>query len=183
MQDEAYKKAIQNSNIDMIDKSQDDDIDSKDEDYVMSKIRRDLSDSTVTIHLIGSYSAENTPYEDQTYIKRELQASLYDGEGNTRSGILGVVLPSMYDSIFKGSYTCPTCHNQHNWVDVGTSTTIKEFGLNYHIPNNKCCWSDEDKYCVLVKWEDFAIDPKKFIEQAFEKRNTSIANKVTVYPK
>ena len=90
-----YKKKIQDElDIDMIDKSLDEAIDSNDEDYIMRKIREDyLSDSTVTIFIIGLYSAEYSFLQNQNFIKRELQASLYDGEGNTKSGILGVVLP------------------------------------------------------------------------------------------
>lgn len=73
-EDVDYKKAIQNDlDVDMIDKSLDIAIDSQDEDYIMRKIREDyLSDSTVTIHLIGKYSGENQGYNEQKYIKREL---------------------------------------------------------------------------------------------------------------
>ena len=109
-EDSLYKKKIQDElDVDMIDKSLNEAIDSEDEDYIMRKIREDyLSDSTVTIHLIGSYCAENNQLQNQTYIKRELQASLYNGKDNTKNGILGVVLPSMYDKIFKGqSHCCP----------------------------------------------------------------------------
>lgn len=81
-EDMDYKKKIQEDmDIDMIDKSLDEPINSDDEDYIMRKIREDyLADSTVTIYLIGEYSAENSFLQDQTYIKRELQASLYNGE-------------------------------------------------------------------------------------------------------
>ena len=81
-QDIEYKKYIQEQlDIDMIDKSLNEPIQSEDEDYIMRKIREDyLSDSTVTICLIGTQSAENSPNVDQTYIKRELQASLYNGK-------------------------------------------------------------------------------------------------------
>lgn len=182
MEDEAYKIYIQDDlDVDMIDKSQDEKIDSQDEDYIMSKIREDLSDSTVTIHLIGSHSAENSIGQDQTYIKRELQASLYHGEGNTKSGILGVVLPSVENLIYKGNYNCLKCGNNHRWVDV-ENNTVKEFSYNYHIPNNKCHWSEDDRYCVMVTWDEFKADPNKYIEQAFNKRTEPIANKTKVYP-
>ena len=86
----------------MIDKSLNESIDSKDEDYVMRKIREEyLSDSTVTIFLIGKYSSESLGIGEQIYIKRELQASLYDGKANSKNGILGIVLPEMYDDVYK----------------------------------------------------------------------------------
>ena len=183
-EDEAYKIAIQKHlNIDMIDKSLDDPIESYNKDYIMRKIREDyLSDSTVTIHLIGPYGAEDRGYEEQKFIKRELQASLFHGEDNTQNGILGVVLPSMYERIFQGSYICQNCGNSHNSVNINDSTTVSEFSYNYFIPQNKCAWSEDDRFCVLVKWNDFETDPNKYVEAAFEKRSHPIANKTKVRP-
>lgn len=77
----------------MIDKSLDEPIQSYDEDYILRRIREDyIADSTVTIHLIGRYSAESLGRKEQRFIKRELQASLYDSHSSSRNGILGVVL-------------------------------------------------------------------------------------------
>ena len=185
-QDINYKKHIQdNLDVDMIDKSLNEPIDSEDEDYIMRKIREDyLSDSTVTICLIGSNSAENTPFVDQTYIKRELQASLYNGKSNTRNGVLGVVLPSMTSSVYQGKYKCSTCNDEHNYVNISNDTTIREFNYNYYLPksNDKCCWTEDDRYCILVKWDDFCKDPEQYIDNAFKKRTAPIASLVKVYP-
>lgn len=184
-QDISYKEEIQNDlDIDIIDKSLNEAIDSEDEDYIMRKIREDyLSDSTVTIHLIGSYSAENSWFQNQTYIKRELQASLYNGKSNTKNGILGVVLPSMYESIYKREYTCSSCGGIHNSVAINDETVVKEFSYNYYIPKESgCCWAEEDRYCVLVKWDDFKDDPNTYIDKAFDKRSSPISSKTKVRP-
>lgn len=182
-EDKSFKKTIQEDlKIDMVDKSLDEAIDSTDEDYIMRKIREDyLSDTTVTIHLIGTNSGENRGYEEQKFIKRELQASLFNGTDNTKNGILGVVLPSAYSWIYTGQYQCGQCGNIHNSISV-KNNTIKEFSYNYFIPNDKCSWSEEDRYCVLVKWDNFVSDPEKYIEAAFEKRNHPIAEKTKVRP-
>lgn len=188
-EDENYKKTIQSwadkNKVDMIDKSLNNPIDSEDEDYIMRKIREDyLSDSTVTIFLIGLYSSEELGQEEQKYIKRELQASLFNGEGNTRSGILGVVLPQMYDEIYKGQQSCFKCHGNHNIVDITDRTVIKEFGRNYYLNSHgKCAYSEDDRYCVLVKWADFSQSPNTYIDQAFNKRSQPIAKEVIVRPK
>ena len=59
-QDYEYKKYIHDHlEVDMIDKSLHEPINSDDEDYIMRKIRENyLSDSTVTIFIIGTKSAE-----------------------------------------------------------------------------------------------------------------------------
>ena len=184
-EDSLYKKKIQDElDVDMIDKSLNEAIDSEDEDYIMRKIREDyLSDSTVTIHLIGSYSAENNQLQNQTYIKRELQASLYNGKDNTKNGILGVVLPSMYDKIFKGQSKCLICGGTHNIVAINDETVVKEFSYNYYIPKSiGCAWDEEDRYCVLVNWDDFENNPNKYIDMAFDKRSSLISSKTKVKP-
>lgn len=190
-EDKVYKNYIQNNlGLDMIDKSLNEAIDSKDEDYIIRKIREDyLSDSTVTIFLIGTHSSENGGKEEQKYIKRELQASLYNGKSNSRNGILGVVLPEMYEKIYKGSSSCLKCGNNHTLVSIDDNSVIKEFSCNYYVkplPEDKCAWHDEDRYCVLVKWDDFKKDAEsaeKYIDLAFDKRKQPIADKVKVYPK
>jgi hypothetical protein len=187
-EDVDYKSEIQKmkeeGKIDFIDKSLNEAIDSNNPDYVMRKIREDyLSDSSVTIFLIGVGSDENLGEVEQQYIKRELQASLYNGEGNKRSGILGVVLPPMYNVIYRGSYTCPVCGGTHRALCIDDSTVIKEFSSNYFIkPHAGCGWSEDERYCVLVKWDDFISDPETYINKAYDKRNSDISKKVKVYP-
>lgn len=178
-----YKNYIQTYlNVDMIDKSLNVPINSTDDDYIMRIIRQNyLADSTVTIHLIGSHSAENQGAFEQRFIKRELQASLFHGIGNTQNGILGIVLPDMYNTIFRDSYICGKCSGNHYYVGLNDSTVVKEFSYNYYIPGpNKCSWSEEDRFCVLTKWDDFILNPEIFIEQAFQKRNSSIAEHTRV---
>lgn len=67
----------------------DDIIDSTNTDYVMSQIRRRfLSDSTVTIVLLGRCTWA------RRYVDWEIQSSLRRGETTTPNGLLGIKLPS-----------------------------------------------------------------------------------------
>jgi hypothetical protein len=179
-----YKKIIVNDlDIDMIDKSIHDAVNSVNEDYIMRVIREDyLSNSTVTIHLIGPYSSEDRGWEEQKYIKRELQASLFHGSNNTINGILGIVLPTMYDKIYLGTTICSGCGGTHSVVKLDYTTTISEFSSNYYVPNGKCSYPEEDRYCILVRWHDFIITAEECIEKAYAKRNSAIANKIKVRP-
>lgn len=174
-------------NNNFINKTLDRWIDSEDGDYIMQVIRRDyLRDSTVTVFLIGEHSSENEGYDrygyDKNYfIKHELAASLFNGQGNTRNGILGIVLPNMYEKIYQGSHICSKCGRSHNYVNINDSTTIREFSRNYYIePCPGCAWSEADRYCVLVKWDDFVSNPEPSIELAFSKRFSEIASKIVI---
>lgn len=182
-EDEFFKKEIQkNPLVDILDYSLNESIDSENEEYIIRKLREDyISKCTVLIHLIGTRSSETLGYEEQKYIKRELQAALYDGPENTKSGILGVVLPDMYESVFRGSYVCTNCGNSHNGIFINDTTTIKEFSMNYYIPKlGKCSWTDDERYCILVRWDLFINDPNTYIELAFEKRNSLISQQTKV---
>ena len=169
-----------------IDKSLDKTIDSKNGEYVLQVIRDEyLSDSTVTLFLIGEHSSENEGVDSHGdknfFIKRELAASLHNGKGNTRNGIVGIVLPSMYSRIFKGRYYCTVCGNYHNHVDINDSTVIREFGYNYYVePHQGCAWTEEQRYCVLAKWDDFIKNPEEYIELAFGKRETDLINRIRI---
>ena len=182
-EDAAYKQYVQSDlDVEMIDKSLDEPIQSDNEDYILRRIREDyLADSTVTIHLIGKYSAEKLGKNEQRFIKRELQASLYNSSSNSRNGILGVVLPDVNSAIYKGNYVCQTCGMTHNWVAINDDTSVREFSYNYYIPNGKCSHSEDDRYCVLVQWNTFTADPSTWIEAAFSKRSDSISDKIKIY--
>src|SRR5690606_32593813 len=61
-------------------------IDSDDIDYIMQVIRKDyMNQTSVTLFLIGKHSSENEGFDfkgdKNAFIKRELQATLYDGKG------------------------------------------------------------------------------------------------------
>ena len=182
-EDAAFKDYIQNHlALDMIDRSLNEPIGSTNEDYILRKIREDyLADSTVTIHLIGLYGAEERGAHEQRFIKRELQGSLYDSESNTRNGILGVVLPDRMSTVYKDSYSCGRCGGQHNYVGFDDTTTVREFWYNYYIPNGKCAHTEDERFCVAVGWSDFVKRPADYIEKAFAKRSDPISKKVRVY--
>ena len=165
-------------------------IDSRDSEYVIRYIREHgIQDSTVTLFLIGENSSELEGYDfdgfdKNYYIQRELQASLYNGDNNSRSGILGIVLPSMESAIFGGSHLCKECGLTHRTVRINDKTVIREFSENYYMDGHtkECCWAEDERYCVLVRWSDFVDDPETWIEEAFKKRSEPVANEVVVRP-
>lgn len=182
--DEIRKKLSDNR---ILGRSLDKWIDSEDIDYVMQVIRTEyMKNTSVTLFLIGAHSSENEGFEydytdncyynKQNFIIRELKATLYDGKGNRRSGLLGIVLPEMYDSIYTGSYICKHCGKSINCVNINSNTTVKEFSENYYLnPNCEDGHCDEaGRYCVLVKYDEFMKNPDKYIDKAYDKTNDDI---------
>ena len=159
-------------------------IDSDNLDYVMQRIRNEyMKNTSVTIFLIGEHSSEKEGtdiYGDKNaFIKRELQATLYDGKGFSRSGLLGVVLPSMESKIYKGNYSCNECGSIHNYVNINDDTVIKEFSANYYLKKDmRCCYTEAGRFCVLVRYSEFMVDPDKYIEMAFNKLEDPICEEV-----
>lgn len=191
-EDEYYKdeivKKLQEGQIQG--KSLDKWIDSEDIDYVMQIIRNEyMNNTSVTLFLIGEHSSEdegfeysfadNCYYNKQNFIIRELKATLFDGKGNRRSGLLGIVLPNMYSKIYGGSYTCSHCGKTINYVNINSDTTIKEFCENYYLESS-CSrhYDDSGRYCVVVKYDDFIKNPNKYIDEAYDKTNSEISEKV-----
>lgn len=149
-------------------------------------INKSLSEEAmkkVVYHELGHLEHDSNQYQ-RRHEQFELQASLSNTSAGTRNGILGVVLPELYDKIYKGQQACSQCFKNHNIVVINENTTIREFSYNYYLPldNGEHVWSEDDRYCVLVKWEDFIVSPDKYIEQAFNKRASDIAKKIKVRP-
>ena len=192
-EDEYYKKEIlEKWGADRIKgRSLDKWIESEDIDYIMQVIRSQyMKNTSVTLFLIGKHSSENEGFEyssedncyynKQNFIIRELKATFYDGKGNRRSGLLGIVLPDMYDAIYGGSYICSHCGEKINTVRINSQTVIREFSENYYLsPNCESGHCDESgRFCVLVKYDDFIKNPDKYIDKAFDKTNAEINKKV-----
>lgn len=188
-EDSVYKDKISQRLKDnqVLGKSLDRWIDSDDIDYVMQVIRSHyMKNTSVTLFLIGKHSSENEGFEydfedkcyynKQNFIIRELKATLYDGRGNRRSGLVGIVLPEMYDTVYKGSYTCAHCGKTINLIKINPNTVIKEFSENYYLtPNCSNGHCDESgRYCVLVKYDDFMKNPDAYIDRAYDKTNADI---------
>lgn len=164
-------------------------IDSENIEYVISQIREKyIKGTSVTLFLIGEHSQENCGYENgyykNSFIKRELIASLMRTEGNDRSGIVGIVLPFMYNKIYGERYKSEYSNSRHQTLAINDETVIREFSENYWlIPEKEGSkfYNKSGEYCVLVKYDDFIKNPNQYIDEAYEKsKNTVLVNAVKV---
>lgn len=171
-------------------------IDSDNIDTVISVLRQQyMNNKPVTLFLIGKNSYEDTTaswrkhygslphpkYNEQSFIIRELRATLSDYDGNPRHGVVGIVLPEMTNMVYEGQTTCKHCNATVNIVNMNDDTVIREFWQNYYlIPDDSECshYSDEGRYCVLCKLKDFLDDPEHYIDLAYDKSKSELANHV-----
>ena len=172
-------------------------IDSDNIDTVISILRKKyMNNKPVTLFLIGEHSYEDTKerwrketggfikhpeYNEQSFIIRELRATLSDYEGNPRHGVVGIVLPEMEDAIFAGSYECEHCKQRIRCVLVNDNTVIREFWKNYYlIPESDECdhYKEDGRYCVLCTLNEFMDNPNKFIDKAYNKSKSKLADSV-----
>lgn len=160
-------------------------IDSDNIDYVMQVIREKyMAGTTVTLFLIGEHSSENEGldekgYNKQSFIIRELQATLYDRDGNPRDGLLGIVLPSMEEKVFTGKSVCPHCNKSIRTLNINDETVIREFSQNYWLKKNGCGhYDDSGRFAVLCRYSEFMNNPEFYIDWAYEKTKEPIASAV-----
>ena len=172
-------------------------IDSDNIDTVISVLRQEyMNNKPVTLFLIGKNSYEDTKetwkrihgsyfphpeYNEQSFIIRELRATLSDYDGNPRHGVVGIVLPEMVDSIYKGKDKCPHCGSYYNVVLIDDSTVIREFSENYYLvaEDENCVHYGEDgRFCVLCTLNQFLDNPNYYIDKAYDKSQSSIADSV-----
>ena len=86
----------------------------------------------------------------------------------------------MEQKVYGGSYKCEHCQQLVNVVNINDSTVIREFFKNYYLKADQCGhYSEDGRFCVLCKFDDFMNDPDKFINMAYDKINKPIAKYVT----
>lgn len=112
---------------------------------VRQKIRDEyLSDSTVTIVLIGKYTWQ------RKHVDWEISSSIRDTEKNPRSGLLGIFLPSYEKS--------PDNRNKF---------------IPRNIPP-RLYYNWRGKFAQLYDWSTNPIEVQKWIHEAFQNRNKII---------
>lgn len=147
--DQCYRDRIKEMKIGAVENVYDSSANYNDDGIVLKLRRGSFADTPVTIHLIGIHSAENLGWEEQKYIKRELQASLLPFGDGLPNAIIGVVLPEAYGRVYAGGA-----------VRINDTTSIREFSS----ANNDC------PCCALVSWDDFKANPHEYIMEVYAAR-------------
>ena len=67
----------------------------------------------------------------------------------------------------------------HNHVAINDDTVIREFSANYYLKKDlNCCYSENGRFCVLVRYSEFMNNTDKYINETFDKLNMPICKEV-----
>ncbi len=115
-------------------------------EYVRQKIRNEyLSDSTVTVVLVGAHTWQ------RKHVDWEIYSSLRDTQNSSRSGLIGILLPT-YPRSKQGSYD-PNTIPPRLWDNAKK----REDGL--------------ESFSKIYGWTENQSDIQTIIDEAFERRN------------
>lgn len=151
---------------------------------IASKLRDKIYDSSVTIVLISPKMKDLFKAEEDQWIPWELSYSLSEYTRKDRTsktnGIIAVVLPDKYlsyDYCIEYDSICDCNHLKFKYdfcfTIIGENFGNKKISnkywcskcLNYHYPEQ------DEHYFVYAKWNDFIANPKKYIDEALEKKD------------
>jgi hypothetical protein len=143
-----------------------------------SKLGDKIFYSSVTIVLISKGMKEEAVPEKDQWIPWEVSYSLKEqsraGGRSTTNAVLAVVLPDKFNDYSYYINFDPYCKSRN----LDTSflfQIIRENMFNRKAPdtrecNGKIIYHGHSSFIESVKWEDFVIDPNKYIDIALENR-------------
>ena len=159
-----------------------------DDDVIWEKLKNRIYDTTLTIVLISPGMKIEEQSERDQWIPWEISYSLKEVSRKNKSGnlvtsssnaILAIVLPDLNGSYsyFLENRNC--CSSECRTLKTNTLFTIlKKNMFNAKKPDKKLCTNNaeiyygESSYSCVVKWKDFIVSPKEYIEKAYHLQNS-----------
>ena len=158
------------------------------EDSIWEKLKNRIYDSSLTIVMISKNIRDFLKEEKNQWIPREISYSLKAisrinkvGQSITskENAILAVVIPdenNSYDYYIEEKNCCTTgCTSYNNSI---LFKILSDNMFNKKIPNKSYCdnnstiYYGDSSYVCVVKWDDFIKNINKYIDKAYEIRDS-----------
>lgn len=154
------------------------------DDTIWEKLKDRIYDSTLTIIMISPGMREPHLNDKQQWIPWEISYSLKEVSRKTKSGeyknsfsnaLLAIVLPDQNGDYSYYTYTNTCCPTRCRHLNTNFLFDIMRLNMfNIKNPNAETCSSNsrvyhgDSSYITSVKWDDFIVDPEKYIEKAYD---------------
>ncbi len=154
------------------------------EETIWAKLKDRIYDSTLTIVIISPGMRETWKSDKDQWIPWEISYSLKEVSRKNINGktvssfsnaILAIVLPDRQGSYSYYTYNNTCCDTKCRTLKTdilfqimrNNMFNIKDPDANFCGKNSKIYHGDSS-YIFSVKWEDFANDPEKYIQKAYD---------------
>src|SRR5690606_37964637 len=158
------------------------------DDYIESSLRDKIYDSSITIVLISKGMKNIFETEKEQWMPWEISYSLKEYTRNNRTslsnGIIAVVLPDAF-----GSYSYYVTYDSIcNCTSLNTPflfQILRDNMFNEKSPTIRNCdngskvYYGDHSFIQTVTWENFKIDPNKYLDKATEIRNKKYEYNIT----
>ena len=164
-----------------INKSESEDRSGQTEETIKKYLYEKLADTSLTIMILTPEAVEynkdfNGKIDDWLY--DELRYSLEDRGENRTNAVIALYTEEAKEYLIKSNNSwCSTCQKKHGSTTIlSFENLIRKNMFNVKSQYKHCSCDNlydtlEDHYISLVSYDDFYVNPKKYIDNALEKRD------------
>jgi len=158
------------------------------DEYIESSLRDKIYDSTITIVLISKGMRNIFETERDQWMPWEISYSLKEYTRNNRTslsnGIIAIVLPDETDSYsyyitYDSICSCKSLNTQFLFQILRDNMFNEKLPTIGNCENGSKVYYGDHSYIQTVTWENFKIDPNKYLDKATEIRNKKYDYNIT----
>lgn len=150
------------------------------DEHIASKLRDKIFDSTITVVFVSKGMKNIWLAESEQWMPWEISYSLKEitrnGRTSSSNGVVAVVLPDpwgRYEYYLSHNTVCNCRHHNTDFL----FKILRDNMFNEKYPTTSKCsdgsliYHGDYSYIQSIKWEDFIINPSKYLDKAIEIRD------------
>lgn len=150
------------------------------DEYIASKLRDKIYDSSITIVLISKGMKDTLKDERNQWIPWEISYSLREtsreGRTSLTNGVIALVLPDEYGSYdyylsYDSICQCTSLNTSFLFQIIRDNIFNQKNPVLSTCINGSVLYHGDSSYIISVKWEDFRNNPNLYLDKAIEIQN------------